>query len=267
MADKGPVVNTNSSAIDQYVKSAQNAKGPAVVEVIKQALEDPGLYVFGELLDVQSVSELAKSDHSDYFDLLQLFAYGVYRQYLEKRNSLPVLTPTQMKKLKHLTIVSTAAKSKLLPYATLLQELDIANVRELEDLIIESIYCGIIHGKLDQKNRQLEVDYTIGRDVRLEDLGFVVDVLQEWCNSCEDMLSCVEQQICRANSTKQQSLQHKEAIQQQISEVRAAMKLPSQCSDEVMASDLHEADIDAGDKAGKFQRPKKQRRTPIYFKQ
>ncbi|RZF35788.1 hypothetical protein LSTR_LSTR013749, partial [Laodelphax striatellus] len=53
-----------------------------------------------------------------------------------------------------------------IPYSILLKDLDIKNVRDLEDLIIEAIYADIIHGKLDQKNSQLELDYAIGRDMQ-----------------------------------------------------------------------------------------------------
>ena len=44
-----------------------------------------------------------------------------------------------------------------IPYSTLQQELDIRDLRELEDLIIEAIYAGIIQGKLDQKNAKVSV--------------------------------------------------------------------------------------------------------------
>ena len=42
-----------------------------------------------------------------------------------------------------------------IPYSTLQQELDIIDLRELEDLIIEAIYAGIIQAKLDQKNAKV----------------------------------------------------------------------------------------------------------------
>ena len=42
-----------------------------------------------------------------------------------------------------------------IPYSTLQQELDIMDLRELEDLIIEAIYAGIIQAKLDQKNAKV----------------------------------------------------------------------------------------------------------------
>jgi COP9 signalosome complex subunit 7 len=77
-------------------------------------------------------------------------------------------------------------------------------------------YADIIHGKLDQKNSQLEVDYAIGRDIQSADLGSIVSTLQEWCDSCEAVLSCVETQINRANAEKNRRLKHKEAIEQEV---------------------------------------------------
>lgn len=46
------------------------------------------------------------------------------------------------KKLKHLSILSIAIQQKSIPYDRLMSELDIKNVRHLEDLIIEAIYAG-----------------------------------------------------------------------------------------------------------------------------
>ena len=51
-----------------------------------------------------------------------------------------------------------------IPYSTLQEELEIRDLRELEDLIIEAIYAGIIQAKLDQKNAKVSeyVYCTIG---------------------------------------------------------------------------------------------------------
>ena len=67
-----------------------------------------------------------------------------------------------------------------IPYSKLLKELDMKNLRELEDLIIDVIYADIVRGKLDQKNNRLEVDYTIGRDIKPTDIDIIIQVLQEW---------------------------------------------------------------------------------------
>lgn len=67
-----------------------------------------------------------------------------------------------------------------LPYSLLLQQLELKNVRELEDLLIEAVYCDIIHGKLDQRNQQVEVDFSVGRDLGPNELPNISNTLQEW---------------------------------------------------------------------------------------
>lgn len=67
-----------------------------------------------------------------------------------------------------------------IPYSKLLQELDLKNLRELEDIIIDVIYADIVRGKLDQKNSRLEVDYTVGRDIKPADVDTIIQVLQDW---------------------------------------------------------------------------------------
>lgn len=54
-------------------------------------------------------------------------------------------------------------------------------MRELEDLIIDAIYLDLLHGKLDQKEEQLEVSYTMGRDLEPGKLEQVLAALRDWC--------------------------------------------------------------------------------------
>lgn len=206
-----------SNPLEQFVLLAKTAKGAAALELIKQAIETPGVNVFGELLDMPNIKELEDGPHAAYWNTLNLFAYGTYKQYLENKDQLLELTPVQKKKLQHLTIVTLATKSKCIPYSILLQELDIKNVRDLEDLIIEAIYADIIHGKLDQRNSQLEVDYAgLGRDVRPGDTGVVARTLAEWGQCCSAILECIEEQVVRANAEKQKATHHKDKIQQDV---------------------------------------------------
>uniref|UniRef100_A0AAG5DVU4 PCI domain-containing protein n=1 Tax=Anopheles atroparvus TaxID=41427 RepID=A0AAG5DVU4_ANOAO len=223
--------------IDQYVLLAKNAKGAACLELIKQVLEAQGVHVFGELLAMPNIQELQNGPNAGYYHTLNLFAYGTYRQYLENESKLIQLTPAMRRKLQHLTIVSLAIKGKCIPYSELLDELDIKNVRVLEDLIIEAIYADVIHGKIDQKNKQLEVDYAIGRDIRKGNVTEVVSTLQEWSDSCETILSCLETQINRANTEKQKRIKHKEVIEQEIANLKKAIKTQAVESDEAMATD------------------------------
>lgn len=210
-----------NNPLEQFVLLAKTAKGAAAIELIKQAVETPGVHVFGELLDMPNIKELENGPYVQYWNTLNLFAYGTYKEYLENKDKVLELTPTQKKKLQHLTIVTLATKSRCIPYSVLLEELDIKNVRDLEDLIIEAIYADIIHGKLDQKNSQLEVDYAgLGRDVRPADTGVVAETLAAWGQACDTVLACIEEQVTRANVEKQKATYHKERIQRDIANIK-----------------------------------------------
>jgi len=175
---KNPQSEKSTNPLEQFVLLAKTAKGAAAAELVKQVLECSGVYVFGELLDMPNIQELEKSQYSLYFNTLNLFAYGTYTQYLENQSQFIELTPNQKKKLQHLTLVTLATRVKCIPYTMLLKELDVKVVRDLEDLIIEAIYSDIIQGKLDQKNSQLEVDFAIGRDIKQEEIGAIIQTLQ-----------------------------------------------------------------------------------------
>lgn len=60
-----------------------------------------------------------QSDHQfqPYFNLLHLFAYGTYQEYLSAKMSLPELSPAQQQKLRHLTIVTLSESSKVLHFS------------------------------------------------------------------------------------------------------------------------------------------------------
>jgi len=58
------------------------------------------------------------------------------------------------------------------------------NVRDLEDLIIDAIYLDILRGKLDQKESQLEVEYTMGRDIEPGKLESILAALTDWYGHC-----------------------------------------------------------------------------------
>ncbi|KOB68829.1 putative COP9 signalosome complex subunit 7A [Operophtera brumata] len=146
--------------LEQFVLLAKGAKGSACAELIKQVLDAPGVHVFGELLEMPNIQELEEGPYATHFKSLNLFAYGTYKDYLENKSDYLELTPAQCKKLQHLTIATLATQEKCIPY-------------------------NIIHGKLDQECKRVEVDVALGRDARLEDAASIADILSDWCNACE----------------------------------------------------------------------------------
>lgn len=70
--------------------------------------------------------------------------------------------------------------TQVLPYSVLLDTLQMPTIRDLEDLIIDAIYQDIISGKLDQKEQQFDVEYTMGRDVEASKIEGMLVALQNW---------------------------------------------------------------------------------------
>lgn len=201
------------------------ARGPAVLHLIRECLEHQHIFVFGELLQLPNVQALAESPETEcWLRLLRLFAYGVYADYVSDAATLPPLTAAMRSKLRSLTLISMAEKTKRIAYHTLLQELGMTSRRELEDLIIDVIYAKAVTGKMDQKNDWLEVESTIGRDIKPEQLDAVASVLTAWCENCDNVLSSIETQIAVANSLKSDSVNKKQELEAQIAKTRASVK-------------------------------------------
>uniref|UniRef100_A0A8B9HP68 PCI domain-containing protein n=1 Tax=Astyanax mexicanus TaxID=7994 RepID=A0A8B9HP68_ASTMX len=154
-----------------------------------------------------------------------VFFVGLFSS--ERAASLPELTPSQRNKLRHLSIISLASNLKCLPYSLLLQQLELKNVRELEDLLIEAVYCDIIHGKLDQRNQQVEVDFSVGRDLGPNELPNIANTLQEWCAGCEAVLCGIEEQVSRANQYRESQLKVKVQVETEVSNLQKTLKASS----------------------------------------
>ena len=125
--------------------------------------------------------QLAGTAAASILELLKLFAYGTWSDY-EASATLKAQQPlseAQQTKLKKLTVVSLASQSKTIAYDTLLRELQMRSVREVEDLLIECIYGGLLQGRLDQAARQLEVFSCTARDVDPKELDAMSDTLRQ----------------------------------------------------------------------------------------
>ncbi|XP_030387126.1 COP9 signalosome complex subunit 7 [Scaptodrosophila lebanonensis] len=227
--------------LQQFCTLAKVASGAALLDVICQCLSSPNVFVFGELLVEPNVAELKDGPDAKYYNTLNLFAYGTYKQYRAERDKYIELTPAMQKKLQHLTIVSLAIKTKSIPYSVLLEELEINNVRHLEDIIIEAIYADIIHAKLFQNTRILEVDYAQGRDIPPGYTSKIAETLQAWVNSCDGVSNCIDMQIKYANAEKAKRLFNKERIEHELINLKKVLKSQASDSDESMQIDTHGA--------------------------
>ena len=189
-------LTANYSPLTTFVELGKNSKNLAAAKNIERAVSHKNTFVFGELLSLQNVQDLQSTEHTKYLSLLQLFAYGTYKDYISNSGTLPELNEMQIRKLKKLSIISLAAEgTDVLKYDMLLKELDIPDVRTLEDLIIEAIYSNIIEATLDQKEKHVQVHSAIGRDVAPGQLAKMIKKLVNWTTTAETLIQNMDKEI------------------------------------------------------------------------
>lgn len=215
--------NVNQANIEQFRILAKSVKGLAAVQLIKQCIEHQHIFVFGEFLDqLKSLQE--SNEHTHWYRLLEIFAFGTLSDYQRDAESLPSLSPLMLKKLRHLTLITLAMKHKRLTYELLSKELSTSNVRELEDLLIDAIYSNIIDGKMDQKNSCIEIESTIARDIRKDQLQSMLTILSDWCDKCDNMIATMETQMQSANQSKVTNFRLNQDLDSKIAKLREKSK-------------------------------------------
>ncbi|XP_039005551.1 uncharacterized protein LOC120132946 [Hibiscus syriacus] len=118
---------------------------------------------------------------------------------------------------------------QVLPYDQLMLELDVTNVRELEDFLInECMYAGIVRGKLDQLRRCFEIHFAAGRDLRSGQLGSMIQTLSGWLETSDNLLISIQEKIKWADAMSEENKKHRKEVEDRVEEVKksiAAKKL------------------------------------------
>ncbi|KAJ4460136.1 putative COP9 signalosome complex subunit 7b [Paratrimastix pyriformis] len=224
-----------SRSLPPFVEAASKLQGRPVVDIILKTINHPNIFVFGEMLDLPQVQELgANAETKPYLNLLELFAYGTYGEFMTNRANYPSLTPPQIAKLQMLTLVDLANKQKTILYSALTRELGIDSVRQIEDMIIECTYKGLIRGKIDQRNQRLTIQFAIGRDVRPAQLPPMIATLQSWVHASEEFLKKIEEQLKSVDISRQQRGKHDQDLKTQLDEMKTRVRF--QMEEEEMAA-------------------------------
>lgn len=212
--------------LEPFLLLAKSAKNAAAAKLITEVTSTPGCYVFSELLDFDGIQALAhQEEYVKFYKLLHLFAYGTFIQYRSAPSgTFPHLNEAQEEKLRHLTLISLGSKNRNLSYKLLLEQFDLHHesqsdiahqasnissssglsafhpslIRELEDVIIDAIYAGIISARFDQSRQRVEVESVMGRDVQMEEISNLSAALHDWQNQTVNILTSLSERIKEA---------------------------------------------------------------------
>ncbi|KAI8059917.1 uncharacterized protein B0P05DRAFT_558118 [Gilbertella persicaria] len=212
---------STSQKLQPFLLLSKSARGVANTKLIMDALSAPGVYVFTELYELPNVVEASNlPEVAPYYTLLSIFMYGTFKDYEESQTQLPALNEAQTRKLKQLSIATLSESQQTLPYDILQTYLNIPTVRELEDLIIDGFYQGIFTGKLDQRHGQLQVMYSMGRDLRPQQLKETINALAAWSVSTSRILGALDAKIASLQDNVRENEQAQEDYLNRVEQLR-----------------------------------------------
>ncbi|ORX72329.1 hypothetical protein DL89DRAFT_321382 [Linderina pennispora] len=207
--------------MDAYLGLLKNATNESAARIILDALENDSLFHFTRLLEAPPIAKLAESDEfKPYLRLLEIFSFGTLSDYKLLSQQLPEINGHQLEKLKYLTLVTLASHAKVLQYNDLMSELECTDEQQMEDLVIESIYNGLLSAKLDQQRRLVEVDFVVGRDASRADLREMLSVLNSWSAVCDTALSDLNSRISNVSSEAVAKQMAEKDFTERLQEVR-----------------------------------------------
>lgn len=213
--------------MEQFCILAGTTKGKACSALIQQVLNHKNIFTFGELLEVPSIKQLQEIEGCESaFATLQLFAYGVYRDYLSNRSKYLTLMPPQVLKLRQLTLVTLCEQNKSISYDALFHELDLSDARQLEELLIETSYLGLIHGKIDQRGALFIVTSCVsGRDVRPDEIDEMIRKLTVWRQKTLAVSAVYKKSTSELQDRKAYEAAAAVALQEEVNVVKENVKL------------------------------------------
>lgn len=161
-----------------------------------RATADPGLHVFGELLECPSMTSLSGPPGA----LLRLFAYGTYSDYCKGPGEFPTLSEAHVAKLRRLSVISLACGRNELAYGELRRALGVESVRDVERVVLDCVYAGLLSARMDQRAAKVEIISVSGRDVIAEEMvGDMLRVLRAWAAGAEKLGSDIDAKIRSVN--------------------------------------------------------------------
>ncbi|KAL8836700.1 MAG: hypothetical protein Q9170_002832 [Blastenia crenularia] len=186
------------NALESFILLSKSATSPRpAADLVTQATSAPNTYVFAELLQTPNISALksAPAEYSSYHQLLEIFAWGTWSDY-SSQSHLPKLSEQQAHKLRQLTLLSLSIFPSNLTYPHLLQALFLPSVRALEDLVISSIYSGLLTAKLNTQSQRVDVSSVSPlRDLRPGSIPTLISSLDAWNTRCVSVLDDLENQV------------------------------------------------------------------------
>ncbi|KAM3720525.1 COP9 signalosome complex subunit 7b [Dirofilaria immitis] len=205
-------------------RKATNAE--EIARQICSIVEASDIHAFAQFLAEPSIKALKNDpNYYKYYNLLHLFSYGTYNDTITRKNELPELSETMLRKIRQLTLVTMCTHSKIFPIEDAMRELQITDLQAFQRLFISAVYDGIIQGRLNAQKSEIEVFSWKNRDIADDELDDICQELHKWIQRCIDIkedLSRVakstEKAIAEANERENKVAEEAKKVQKMLEE-------------------------------------------------
>ncbi|VDK73770.1 unnamed protein product [Onchocerca ochengi] len=213
--------------VEVYLNNFRNAaNAEEIVQQICCIVEANDIHAFAQFLAEPSIKSLKNDpNYYKYYNLLHLFAYGTYKDTVARKDELPELNETMIRKIRQLTLVTMCSRSKIFPIEEAMRELQITDLLAFQRLFISAVYDGIIKGRLNAQKNEIEIFSWKNRDISDDELDDICQELHNWIQRCTDIkedLSRVakltENAIVEANERENKVAEEAKKVQKMLEE-------------------------------------------------
>lgn len=172
MEDPHELLEDTDTVLQPFLEMVeQDSNASTVRAVVLKVLSHPLIFCGFDQLQ----AKIANGD-AQLLATLELFSYGVHKDYIQNSSNYLPLNDTQIAKLQQLTVLTCVQDAcnrgdSELSYNSLGEALGLENDRRwIEQIIISGLYARVWNGRLCQKSQQLllsTVPPCISRDVKL----------------------------------------------------------------------------------------------------
>lgn len=214
------------------IKTQPRPLSPRIVaDLIQNALSSRHIFSFGELLDLDEITNSSSND--PWVLTLKIFAYGTWSEYVTQKvtHNLPDLTDKQATKLKQLSIISlitddaSVQQEGILKYHDIQQAVGLGEESQIEDLAIDCIYRGLFQGRINSQLHLVE-DCRLGnveRDVSPQQSAEIEAALTELLNRSQSVLDELDESI---NKVERDAQERNTAVQKYNQLLKTKPKQP-----------------------------------------
>eukprot|EP00933_Yihiella_yeosuensis_P013974 TRINITY_DN12712_c2_g1_i1.p1 TRINITY_DN12712_c2_g1~~TRINITY_DN12712_c2_g1_i1.p1 ORF type:complete len:414 (+),score=131.91 TRINITY_DN12712_c2_g1_i1:95-1336(+) len=172
----------------------------ATIQFIKDAVSDPHVIQFDDILAMDTVKALGKSKQDGLVKLCEVFLNGSVNDLKEfqKKNSKlfdehGLKFEDALSKIRLLTLATMAHGRSEMGLDEIAKGLE-ESPDKVEPWVVRSISEGVIDGRIDQLNRKVLVKSSFQRTFKKDEWNFLDSKLEQWIDNLEHVIKFVGEQ-------------------------------------------------------------------------